>query len=84
MDSSCPRPYHYENDESYSEGFRFSCCGNLGDHEGCKITRHKSEVNVIVPVVVPKAILPPATNVKGKRKATENVQKRASKRTSRK
>ena len=76
----------FVNDEYYSEGFRFSCCGKLGDHEGCKVTRHKSEVNIIVPVVVPKAMLPPATAAKlrGKRKAAEEVQKPVKKRSSRK
>lgn len=33
-----------------SEGFIWSCCGKEGDDKGCKITKHRAKVNMIVKV----------------------------------
>jgi hypothetical protein len=45
----------FRDDPNYAEGFKWSCCDELGDNEGCKSTKHKSTVNEIrspVPVIV--------------------------------
>lgn len=65
-------PCDFEDDPEYADGFKWSCCENRGDHEGCKSTKHKSDTNVIVRVV-PKPILPPATKSSRKRKAEEDA-----------
>ncbi|KAN0107875.1 hypothetical protein V8E51_007617 [Hyaloscypha variabilis] len=72
-----------EEDDYYAEGFRWSCCGEEGDHNGCKSTKHKSEVNIVIPVESQKPIMPPATKSNRKRKAPEGTQKPVSKRASR-
>ncbi|KAH8778072.1 hypothetical protein BGZ57DRAFT_347927 [Hyaloscypha finlandica] len=35
------------DDFDYAEGFKWSCCDELGDNEGCKSTKHKATVNEI-------------------------------------
>jgi hypothetical protein len=61
----------FEDDPEYSTAFTWSCCEKEGDDEGCKSTKHKADVNIIVlkPVVVPQ---PPAATAK-KRKASEEI-----------
>jgi hypothetical protein len=58
-------PSDFADEDEYSEGFKWSCCDGQGDHEGCKLTKHKSDTNTIVR----KPILPPATKSSRKRKA---------------
>jgi hypothetical protein len=36
------------DEPEYMEGFKWFCCGELGDDEGCKATKHKSGSNIIV------------------------------------
>jgi hypothetical protein len=46
---------NFIDDSDYAEGFKWSCCDELGDNEGCKSTKHKAAVNEIrypVPVIV--------------------------------
>lgn len=45
-------PYSFRDDEDYAEGFKWSCCDNLGGDEGCKTTKHKAPVNVIQSIEV--------------------------------
>jgi len=61
----------FEDDPEFSTAFTWSCCEKEGDDEGCKSTKHKADVNIIVlkPVVVPQ---PPAATTK-KRKASEEI-----------
>ncbi|KAK0099424.1 hypothetical protein ONS95_003507 [Cadophora gregata] len=40
-------PLSFKDDPDYSEGFQWNCCENLGDHSGCKRTKHKAPVNII-------------------------------------
>jgi hypothetical protein len=35
-------------DADVAEGFRWSCCDQPGDNEGCKSTKHRADVNVII------------------------------------
>ncbi|PMD36423.1 hypothetical protein L207DRAFT_637519 [Hyaloscypha variabilis F] len=55
----------------FQDGFKWSCCDELGDAEGCKWTKHKSDLDVIAP----KPVLRPqaAPKSKTKRKAEEGV-----------
>ena len=57
-DERCHGPYEaFEDDPGYAEGFIWDCCDKLGDDEGCKSTKHKAKVNLVVhappPVPVP-------------------------------
>ena len=38
----------FEDDPEYSTAFTWSCCDKEGDDEGCKSTKHKANVNIIV------------------------------------
>lgn len=62
-------PSDFADKDEYSEGFKWSCCDEQGDHEGCQSTKHKSDTNAIVP----KPILPPATKSSRKRMAEEDA-----------
>jgi hypothetical protein len=62
---------NFEDDPEYSTAFTWSCCEKEGGDEGCKSTKHKADVNIIVlkPVAVPQ---PPAATAK-KRKASKEI-----------
>lgn len=71
-DPRCHGRYEdFEDDSDFARGFTWSCCEKEGDDEGCKSTKHKADVNVIVlkPVVAPR---PRITTAK-KRKASEEI-----------
>ena len=42
----------FEDEFEAQEGFTWSCCETTGDNAGCKITKHKAEVNVLKPPIV--------------------------------
>jgi hypothetical protein len=43
-DEDCHGPIDSdENRSEYPEGFKWSCCGQLGDAPGCEETTHKAE-----------------------------------------
>jgi hypothetical protein len=51
-DENCHGRFEDLVDESeFQEGFIWDCCDKLGDHEGCKSTKHKSAINHVVAVV---------------------------------
>jgi hypothetical protein len=53
-DVDCHGDYmDFEDDSDYAEGFSWSCCDRPGNDEGCKITKHKAKVNIIVQAAVP-------------------------------
>ncbi|RFU26178.1 hypothetical protein B7463_g10171, partial [Scytalidium lignicola] len=62
-------PSAFENDPSYADGFMWDCCDESGDHAGCKQTKHKAAVNVIVPLPLPS----PPPKKAPKRKAEEPI-----------
>jgi hypothetical protein len=64
-------PRDFADDDDYSEGFEWSCCNERGDHEGCKSTKHKADINVIMQR--PKCIPPAATKSNRKRKADQHI-----------
>lgn len=37
-----------EDVSDYAEGFVWECCRRYGDDEGCKFTKHKAEVNLLL------------------------------------
>ncbi|KAL2073922.1 hypothetical protein VTL71DRAFT_11248 [Oculimacula yallundae] len=41
-------PEDFDEDPDFADGFRWSCCGTPGDNEGCKTTRHKASVNIVL------------------------------------
>jgi hypothetical protein len=57
-------PSYFVDDPNYAEGFMWDCCEKSGDDEGCKSTKHKADVNVIIDRV--PEYIPPATNRKRK------------------
>ncbi len=59
-------PASFEDDPDYAEGFIWSCCKKLGDDEGCKTTKHRAQMNVILDDV---------PNAANKRKAEGELQK---------
>jgi hypothetical protein len=70
-DVDCDGPYEsFEDDSDFQEGFYWSCCDNVGDHEGCMITKHKTKVNAPSKGAVLQALSFPASN---KRKADEEI-----------
>ena len=64
------------DDPDVQDGFKWSCCGELGDAEGCKWTKHKSDINVIVR----KPVHIPASKSRPKRKAEVDVKEPKKKR----
>ncbi|PMD27004.1 hypothetical protein NA56DRAFT_697154 [Hyaloscypha hepaticicola] len=64
------------DDPDVQDGFKWSCCGELGDAEGCKWTKHKSDINVIVR----KPAHIPASKSRSKRKAEVDVKEPKKKR----
>jgi hypothetical protein len=65
-DVRCHGPYEaFKDDPNYAEGFMWECCDKSGDDEGCKSTKHKAKVNLVVPA--PPPVLAPSK----KRKAEE-------------
>jgi hypothetical protein len=58
-DIDCHGEYRdFEDDSDMAEGFRWTCCNRAGDNIGCKGTKHKAKVNMIVkkaPAIIPKA-----------------------------
>lgn len=36
----------YRDEEDYEEGWRWSCCGENRDDEGCQKTKHKAKISV--------------------------------------
>ena len=49
-DERCHGRYEdFEDDSDFARGFTWSCCEKEGDDEGCKSTKHKAKVNIIVP-----------------------------------
>jgi hypothetical protein len=50
-----------------AEGFLWSCCGKQGDFKGCKSTKHKAPINIIVKASVV------ASNQGQKRKAEKDL-----------
>lgn len=51
------RPNDFKDDSDMAEGFVWDCCDKLGNEEGCKSTKHKATINLIVkklPVMAPK------------------------------
>ncbi|CZR59438.1 uncharacterized protein PAC_09330 [Phialocephala subalpina] len=57
-DPQCHGPYSdFEDDYEMASGFIWSCCDEEGNNPGCKSTKHKASVNLIVnkaPVIAPK------------------------------
>jgi len=50
----CHGPYEaFEDDSDFAEGFIWDCCDKPGDDEGCKSTKHKAKVNLVVPASLP-------------------------------
>jgi hypothetical protein len=70
-DPDCHGRYEdFEDDSDYAAGFTWSCCEKEGDNEGCKSTKHKADVNIIVfKPVMPQTPAPTAK----KRKASEEI-----------
>ena len=53
-DEDCHGSYEsFIDDPNYAEGFAWDCCDQPGDDEGCKSTKHKANVNLVVPPVAP-------------------------------
>jgi hypothetical protein len=36
------------DDPDYAEGYAWDCCGQLGDEQGCKSTKHRAKSNLLV------------------------------------
>ncbi|KAF8847874.1 hypothetical protein BDZ45DRAFT_606751 [Acephala macrosclerotiorum] len=57
-DPQCHGPYSdFEDDYEMASGFVWNCCDEQGDNPGCKSTKHKASINLIVkkaPVAAPK------------------------------
>jgi hypothetical protein len=67
-DENCHGPYEsFEDDPHYAGGFIYECCDKPGDDEGCKSTKHKAAVNILVPEP------PPVLAQSKKRKAEEET-----------
>lgn len=67
-DVDCHGDYEdFINDADFAEGFQWSCCDQPGDNEGCKSTKHKAGVNVIIIDEVS------GTGASNKRKAEEEL-----------
>ncbi len=67
-DVDCHGPYEaFEDDPDFAEGFIWTCCERLGDDDGCKSTKHKANVNLVVRAP------PPALAETKKRKAEEET-----------
>jgi hypothetical protein len=53
-DENCHGPYDaFKDDSDFAEGFTWDCCDRPGDDEGCKSTKHKANVNLVVPAPPP-------------------------------
>lgn len=49
-DVDCHGPYEaFEDDPDFADGFLWDCCDKPGDDPGCKVTKHKVAVNLVVP-----------------------------------
>ena len=71
-DVDCHGPYEsFEDDPDFAEGFIWDCCDKPGDDEGCKSTKHKAKVNLVVPTPLP--VLAPS-----KKRKTEEEKVKAS------
>lgn len=57
----------HKDDPDFANGFLWSCCDELGSHEGCKQTKHKAPVNRLVNVS------PAAAEDRRKRKREESL-----------
>ncbi|KAI9772502.1 MAG: hypothetical protein M1840_000707 [Geoglossum simile] len=57
------------DDPDYAMGYAWDCCGEPGDNEGCKSTKHRAKSNLLVITQAPS----------GKRKASEEKLKTSSK-----
>jgi hypothetical protein len=49
-------PESFIDDDDFAEGFQWTCCDQPGDNNGCKSTKHKAAVNIIIVDELPEAM----------------------------